>query len=578
MNRFAAALLCVLLFASAGHARSAPAPAEDLLVTTSEPGRPGGGLVVAQRAEPKTLDPVTALDNPSREVIRRLNADLVHINRQSQQPEPALAKSWTVSKDGLTYILHLRRGLRFSDGHPFDADDVVFSFQVYQDEKVRSVQRDLLRVTDKPISVTKLDQYTVRFELGLPYAAGDRLFDSLAMLPRHLLEKPYREGKMTQAWGLDTPPDQIAGLGPFRLKSYVPGQKIVLERNPYYWKRDSKGTRLPYLNELTFIFVPSDDAQVIRFQSGETDVISRISAENYAVLAKDQPSRGYQLYDVGPSLEFNYLVFNLNDDTAGRLPEVSRRQQWFRDLRFRQAVSDAIDRAGIVRIVYQGKGVGLWEPETPGNKLWVNNTLPQPARSVPLARDTLKAAGFSWSSDGTLKDPSGRPVEFSILASSSNSQRMQMATIIQDDLKQLGMNVHVVGMEFRAMVDRVTESHDYDAAIMGIASGDVDPNGNLNVWVSNGQTHIWNLGEKKPATPWEAEMDHLMLTQLASLKVAERKRLYDRVQQILAEQLPIICIASPNILVGAKTMLGNFKPSILDHYTLSNVDELYWRQ
>ncbi len=576
MNRFAAALLWILLFASTGHTR--PAPAEDLMVTTSEPGRPGGGLVVAQRAEPKTLNPVTALDNPSREVIRRLNADLVHINRQSQQPEPALAKSWTVSKDGLTYILHLRRGLRFSDGHPFDADDVVFSFQVYQDEKVRSVQRDLLRVTDKPINVTKLDQYTVRFELGLPYAAGDRLFDSLAMLPRHLLEKPYREGKMAQAWGLDTPPDQIAGLGPFRLKRYVPGQKIVLERNPYYWKRDSKGTRLPYLNELTFIFVPSDDAQVIRFQSGETDVISRISAENYAVLAKDQPSRGYQLYDVGPSLEFNYLVFNLNDDTAGRLPEVSRRQQWFRDLRFRQAVSDAIDRAGIVRIVYQGKGVGLWEPETAGNKLWVNNTLPQPARSVPLARDTLKAAGFSWSSDGTLKDPSGQPVEFSILASSSNSQRMQMATIIQDDLKQLGMNVHVVGMEFRAMVDRVTESHDYDAAIMGIASGDVDPNGNLNVWVSNGQTHIWNLGEKKPATPWEAEMDHLMLTQLASLKVAERKRLYDRVQQILAEQLPIICIASPNILVGAKTRLGNFKPSILDHYTLSNVDELYWRQ
>ena len=195
-------------------------------------GRPGGKLIIAERSEPKTLNPVTALDGPSRDVIRRMNADLIRINRSTQLTEPALAISWTTSSDKRQYTLKLRHGIKFSDGHPFDADDVVFSFQVYLDEKVHSVQRDLLMIDGKPIGVVKLDQFTVRFELPKPYAAAERIFDSVAMLPRHLLDQPYKEGKLASAWGLNVPPSEIAGLGPFRLKEYVAGQRLVLERNP----------------------------------------------------------------------------------------------------------------------------------------------------------------------------------------------------------------------------------------------------------------------------------------------------------------------------------------------------------
>ena len=234
-----------------------------------EPGRPGGRLVVAQRAEPKTLNPVTALDSASREVIHRMMADLVHINRATQRTEPALASSWTVSGGGRRYLLHLRRGLRFSDGHPFDADDVVFTFQVYLDEKVGSPQRDLLIVGGKPIAVRKQDAWTVAFEFAEPYAPAERLFDSLAVLPRHLLEAAWREGRLARAWTLNTPPAQIAGLGPFRMKEYVPGQRLVLERNPYYWKRDSRETPLPYLDQLVFLFVAGEDGQAMRFQAGK---------------------------------------------------------------------------------------------------------------------------------------------------------------------------------------------------------------------------------------------------------------------------------------------------------------------
>jgi peptide/nickel transport system substrate-binding protein len=556
----------------------APQPAqrgEDLQVTDNPVGQYGGTLVVAQRSEPKTLNPVTAADAPSREVIGRLTSDLIHINRASQQTEPALAKTWTLSKDGRVFIVKLRHGLRFSDGQPFDADDVVFSFQLYLDEKINSPQRDLLVVGGKPIEVQKIDQYTVRFTLAQPYAAAERIFDSLAMMPRHLLQNSSQQGKFAQAWTLTTPPAEIAGMGPFRVKAYVPGQKIVLERNPYYWKTDRSRNRLPYLDELVFLFVGNEDAQVIRFQAGETDIISRMSAENYALLSKDGASRGTELFDLGPSLEYNFLVFNLNDLQSKNLPSIAAKQAWFQDLRFRQAISAAVDRDAIVKLVYAGRGAPLWGNVSPSNKFWVDQTLPHPPRSLDKARELLKSAGFSWRGDALL-DPKGQVVEFSIIASSSNTQRTKMATIVQDDLSKLGMNVHVVPLEFRDVINRVFQTYDYEVSIMGLGGGDADPNPEMNVWLSNGGTHLWHLGEAKPASDWEAQIDQLMQKQMVTLKYKDRKHLYDQVQEIVAANVPYVFLATPNIVVGAKKNLGNFKPAILDPNTLWNVEQLYY--
>jgi peptide/nickel transport system substrate-binding protein len=572
--------LCALLLACRFICFAAVAPqsaqrGEELQITDNPIGQYGGTLVVAQRSEPKTLNPVTAADAPSREVIGRLTADLIHINRASQQTEPALAKSWTLSKDGRVFTIKLRHGLRFSDGQPFDADDVVFSFQLYLDEKINSPQRDLLVVGGKPIEVQKIDQYTVRFTLAQPYAAAERIFDSLAMMPRHLLQNSSQQGKFAQAWTLTTSPAEIAGMGPFRVKQYVPGQKIVLERNPYYWKADRSKNRLPYLDELVFLFVGNEDAQVIRFQAGETDIISRMSAENYALLSKEAASRGTELFDLGPSLEYNFLVFNLNDLQSKNLPSIAAKQAWFQDLKFRQAISAAVDRDAIVKLVYAGRGAPLWGNVSPSNKFWVDQTLPHPPRSLDKARELLKSAGFSWRGDA-LFDPKGQPVEFSIIASPSNTQRTRMATIIQDDLSKLGMNVHVVPLEFRDVINRVFQTYDYEVSIMGLGGGDADPNPEMNVWLSNGATHLWHLGETKPASDWEAQIDRLMQQQMVTLKYKDRKHLYDQVQEIIAANVPYVFLATPDIVVGAKKSLGNFKPAILDPNTLWNVDELYY--
>ena len=552
--------------------------AEDLFRTTSEPGNRGGRVVITLRSEPRSFNPASAAaanDQNSLGVLGRMMADLIHINRVTQKTEPALAKSWTISKDGTQFTLKLRRGIRFSDGQPFDADDVIFSFKIYQDERVHSPVRDLLIIGGRPIRVDKLDAYTVRFTFPGPYSAAERVFDGIAILPRHLLEKEYKEGKIAQAWTLRTPPQEIAGLGAFRLKQVITGDRVVLERNPYFWKIDSKGQRLPYLDELTFLVVPSQDAQVIRFQAGESQIISGLSADNFSALEPQQKTRHFKLYDAGPGLEYNFLMFNLNDDTE-HFPEIARKQKWFRDVRFRQAVSFAVDRAAIVRLVYHNRAVPLAAHVSQGNKQWFDSAVPVPVHDVSKAKELLKSAGFSWKPDGSLADPAGQPVEFSILVSSSNGQRGQIATLVQDDLKQLGMAVHVVPMEGRSATDRVLNTHEYESIVMGLVSGDADPTSDMNVLMSYGGTHLWHLGEKTPATPWEAEVDGLMQKQLVTLNVPQRKKIYDRVQELLAQQLPMVFLASPNILVGANEDLGNFRPAIIEQYTFWNADELFW--
>jgi peptide/nickel transport system substrate-binding protein len=500
-------------------------PAAELLVTSAEVGRRGGQLTLTQRAEPRTLNPVIAVDQPSREVIRQTVGDLIHINRETHLAEPALAKSWSLAPDGRRLVVTLRKGVRFSDGHPFGVDDVIFSFAAYQDEKIGSFQRELLRVGGKPITVSKVDDQTVRFDLAEAKAGTERLFDSVAMLPKHLLEKAYAEGKLAETWGLATDPSQVAGLGPFRFREYVSGQRTVLERNPHYWKADRQKQRLPYLDRLVFVPAANEDAQVLRFRAGEADAIARISAENFEALAREEQARGFVMRDLGPGLDYTLLLLNQNDRSPSTDGATPRSMRWFKETAFRQAVSHAIDRNTMVRLVYRGRAVPLAGHVPPGNKRWVNTKLPPPVYSTAKAEGLLRDAGFRRAApDAPLADADGTVVEFTILVNASNTVQRQLATVIQDDLARVGMRVHVVPFEFRAMIDRIFNTRDYDAAILSLGGGDADPNAELNVWLSSGPQHLWRPAQPQPATPWEAEIDRLMRAQISMLDYQERKR------------------------------------------------------
>jgi peptide/nickel transport system substrate-binding protein len=569
-------LVLSFLFAAGGPGRT-EAPHDDHKPSlVDHPPLFGGRIAIALRSEPKSLNPVIANDISSREVIGQMTADLIHINRHTQLPESCLVKSWKVSSNGLRYELKLRNDVHFSDGVRFDADDVIFSFKVYLDHKLNAPQRDTLVVGGTPITVRKSDAFTVTVELAHSYASAERLFDGVAMLPRHLLEQAYDEGKLARAWTVNTSPVQIAGLGPFRLKDYVPGQHMILERNPYYWKTDLRGSHLPYLSELAFVFVGNEEAQMLRFEAGDVDIVDRIGADDYLTLQQNRAHGSLTLYDLGPGLDYNFLLLNLNSRLPARAAEVRRKQLWFNDPRFRQALSSAIDREAMNRIVYHGRGVPIWTHVSPGNRLWFDSSAPRPAHSLSHSEDLLKAAGFSRrAGDGALIDTLGAAVEFSVIASTSSNERIAMATMLQQDLRALGIRVQIVPLEFHSLLDRVFQTHDYEAVVMGLGGSDVDPNSQMSVWLSSGDDHLWNPNEAYPATDWEAEIDHLMRQQMSTLSLAERKHLYDRVQEIETIEVPVVFLVSPDLLVGAKDRLSNFDPTIFDSHTLWNSEQLF---
>lgn len=566
------------LAACPAHNQDASSVEPDYLTVQGEIGECGGRLVISERSEPKTFNPLIAIDGSSREIIGLTTADLIHINRYTQKPEPALAKSWTISQDGRQYTLHLRRGLRFSDGYPFNADDVIFTFRCYLDEKLHAPQRDLLIVGGKPISIRKVDQYTVIFDLARPYAAAERLFDSIAILPEHLLKRAYEEGSLQRAWGLNSKPEQIAGLGPFRLKECVPGQRIVLQRNPFFWKIDRKRNRLPYLDEILCLTGIGSESEVMRFEAGETQIISRPNPEDFEILKRDAKHRLFRLYDAGPGLEYTFLIFNLNALKPGLSPLIAKKQQWFRQIAFRQAISNAIDRDAIVRLAYAGRAYPLAVSVSPGNRPWFDSAIPRPLRSAGRARQLLRDAGFSWNGDGHLNDTHGKPIEFSIMQNAGRTQDVQMATLIQQDLKDIGIKVNLVPLDFATLVDRVFNKFTYEAAIMTLADGDADPNSQMSVWLSGGATHVWRLQSAGLPDEWQHQIDQLMEEQMTTLDQLRRKQLFDRVQELVWTHKPLIFLVSPDILAGASNRIGNFQPAVLRSYTLWNADQLFIRK
>lgn len=563
----------VLAAVWAGASAAEPSTGEpEWLVSKVTPGLRGGRLVVALREEPKNLDPLRAQDEASRTVLSALHADLIHIRRDTQEPEVALAREWSRSPDGRRFTVRLRSELRFSDGQPVTADDVVASFEAILDPRTTSPQRGLLILGGEPIKVSKVDRLTVRFDLPLPYAAAERLFDGFAILPASFL-------KGTSDPQANTP---VPGLGPFRVRENRAGERLVLERNPFYWKRDGNGTPLPYLDEVVFLRVAHEEAELVRLRAGELDLVSRLGPASFEVLRREGSPR-LRLLDLGPGLETHFLFFNLNAAAPASRPvdpELAARrlrtQGWFRDPRFRRALSAIFDRQALVRLVYQGRATGLSSPVAAGNTLWAKPMPPLPAPRPEAARQLLTEAGFRRQGSGPLVDREGSRVELTVVTNAGNRQREQMAAILIEDLRTLGIEARLAPLEFRSLLDRLFSTYDYEACLLGVVSGDADPNPEIPLWTSQGTSQFWSLSELEPLAPWQQEIDRLMASQLSELDPAERRRQFHRVQELLTEYLPVIPLVSPHVLVAAHAELLNLRPGILPPYALWNLEELFW--
>lgn len=546
-------------------------------------GRRGGELSVALTAEPRTFLPLTAYDTATRAVLERMHAGLVRLDLVTLEVQPALAASWDLSPDRTRVRLELRRGVHFSDGEPFDADDVIFTFRAVQDPAVGSPFASSLVLEGRPVEVAKIGSHAVEIQLPFSHPSPLLLLTGIPMLPEHRLGKAHDEGRLAEAWSLGTEPSEMAGLGPFRLLEYRPGERLTLERNAEYWRRDApfpRGSALPYLERVVFRFVADEAAKILRFRSGESDLLERIPGDVFGALeARSRAGAPFEVRDLGPGLGFTFLIFNLNE--VDGLPEVERTQRWFRRSAFRRAVSLAIDRPAIARLVYHGRATPLVSSVSPANRRFYDPSLEDAGLALrgprlDAARAELLRAGFVRGEDGRWRDAEGELVSFTVATNTSNAKRSATATLVQEDLRRLGLDVTFVGLDFGDLVKRLTQSFDYDVILLEVSGGDFDPNSTMNHWLVGGEGHFFHMNATRAAFDWEAEVDRLMRAQSRELDVEKRRRQLSQVQRILAREVPFVFLVAPNVLVGAADDLGNFAPSVLDHPTLWNADELYW--
>ncbi len=531
---------------------------------------PGGRLIVAQRSEPRSLHPVFAVDEPSRSVIGLLHAPLLRIHGGTRLPEGVLAESWKVSPDGREIQVRLRPNLRFSDGSPLTVEDILFTFRVHLDPKVASPLQESLRIAGEPLQFERTGDRGIRFRVAGPYALGERLLAGIVILPRHRLEKLHQAGTLAQAWTLGTPPGEVTGAGPFRLKRVDPGRRLIVERNPHYSRKDRQGRALPYLDEIEFLSTAGEDAQVARLLAGDADLIAGFGGSSYRAIEAAAAAANVRAIDAGPSLDYTFLLFNLNP--AAKTLAASA---WMEMAEFRRAVSLAIDRAAIARLVYRDRASAIWQPVSPARRPWFDVSLPRPAKSPDAAKALLRDAGFRMTDASTLVDRQGVPVRLTILANAANPAYQQTAALIEEDLKSIGIEARLVPLEFRSLVDRVLNKRDYDLALMALRPGEVDPVADMNAFVSQGRTRLWNLSGRADR-PWEAELDRLMAEQMTLRDPARRQRLFGMVQAILARELPVVCLVSPNLLFAVRGPLRNLQPAVVGDLVLWNADELHW--
>jgi peptide/nickel transport system substrate-binding protein len=503
----------------------------------------GGELRLCLHSEPRTLDPALVEDDAS-ETIRYLTGGvLVRVNRATQKLEPELAVSWRVENGGRTVRFRLREGLRFSDGTPFTADDVAYTMLRLMDPKLHSPTGDSFRSGTGAVTAAARGNSDVAVTFPEPVAGVVRLFDQVAVESR---TSPLRER---------------AVMGPFRIAEHKPGTYILLERNPNYWKTDG-AKRLPYLDAVRLDILQNREMEALRFRQGQIHAITGVDPE----LFEQMPGAR----DVGPSLEGEQMWFN----QAPRAAIPDYRRAWFASRNFRNAVSLAIHREDLCRVVYHGHaspGIGIFSA---ANLFWLARGLKPHPFDPAAARRLLAEDGFRADAH-SLTDRQGHPVEFSLITNSGNRARERITAMIQQDLAALGMKVNVVPLDFPSLIERITKSLRYEACLLGLTNVDLDPNAQMNVWLSSAANHQWSPGQDTPATPWEAEIDRLMRKQAATVEDARRKPLFDRVQQIVWEQEPFLYLLNKNALVAVSPRLRNVEPSVLRPQVVWNVERLW---
>jgi peptide/nickel transport system substrate-binding protein len=518
------------------------------LLATTALAQSGGELRFCLRSEPKTLNPLLMSDDSS-ETIRYLTGGvLMRVNRLTQDLEPELAASWKVTNAGKTITFKLRDNLYFSDGTTFSANDVAYTIQQLMDPALHSPTGDAFRSGEGKVQTQLLSKNRIAITFPASIAGLDKLFDQVAIM------------------SAKSPQKEMAVLGPYYVAENKAGAYLILKRNPNYWKHDAAGRPLPYIDSIRLDIQQNRDIEMLRLVRGEIDFINSLDAEYFDKVMSENSTMGH---DAGASLDAEFMWFNQVPSS----PLPSYKKAWFTSTNFRRAISEAINREDLSRIAFRGRARPAVGPISPANKSWFNSKLQPHPFDQKSALQRLALDGFHLQ-DGVLRDREGHAVEFSIITNSGNKYRERMATMIQQDLTGIGIKLNVVTLDFPSLIERMTRTFDYEACLLGLVNNELDPNSQMNVWLSSAENHQWNPSQKIPATAWEAEIDKLMRAQASTLNPAKRKEFVDKVQQIAWEQEPFIYLVNKNALSAVSPSLHNAHPVVLRPQVYWNIDQL----
>ena len=551
----------------------------DYLQSQLQIGKFGGTFVTSTIGEgPKTFNPFNSKDNISSQMSEVMYDGLVTTDVVTGETIPKLAKSFTVN--GCEYIVNLRHGIKWSDGKPINADDVVFTWdKIIFGGFGNTSTRDSVIIDGKLPTVTKIDNYTVKFVTPKPFAPFLRML-STPIAPKHIFEPAVNRGKeyFDGYLSTNTDPKEFVTSGAFRLVEYVPAQRVVYEKNPNYYVINKNDEKLPYLSKLVYLIVGDINNQVLKFEGGELDEIS-LQGANVARFKEMEKHSNFKVFNIGPDTGTMYLSMNMNNrkDEKGKFYVDTKKQMWFQDKNFRQAVDFAIDRKNMVFNIANGLAEPLFTPETL-NSIFLNKELKAYDKDIEKSKELLQKSGFSWDKAGHLIDKLGNHVEFDLYTNAGNTEREAIGVMVKQDLEDLGMKVNFKPIEFNSLVNKLMATLDWDMVIMGFTGSPLEPNGGKNVWMSDGTLHIFNQRLEKDANStryaFEKVLDEMFTKGALATRFEDRKKYYDEYQKVVYEEKPLIYIYSPIRIAALRNKFKNIYPTTLGG-VVHNLEEIY---
>ncbi len=522
-------------------------------------------LYTAVASDPRTFNPILITDATSGALTGDLFESLIRLNPVTTLPEAGLAEKWDIAPDSKAITFHLRHDVKWFDGRPVTAHDVLFTLDVIYDPKVPNSLRPILTIDHQRIIAEAPDDYTVVMHTPKPFAP--LLYSiGIPVMPAHILEPVWKAGNFNHTWGIDTPPDKLVGDGPYRMTHYAQSQLVRYDRNNDYFMKDEHGGQLPRLHGQTVTIVQDQNAAYLRYLSGQIDVYGPRTEE---VAPLQDKVKNHELditvQQIGIDTGSLFFTFNRNPRHYLKGGVTNPKLDWFTDLKFLQAMAHMIDKKSMTDLVFHGLAESAVPDISPANKIFSNPNLKDYDYDPKLAADMLEAAGYHLAKPGVRTDPKGNRLEFDLTTNTGTPERNEMCTIFKQDLESLGIKVNYRPLEFTTLVDKLDSSFDWDCVLIGFTGG-VEPNDGANFYRSSGNLHLWNPNQPKPATPWEAEIDTLLDQGASEMDPNKRAPYYWRIQQILHDNLPIIETVRQQRYASWKNPLENYQPKVWGLY------------